>query len=58
MAVRLMEQEKIDPPVAAAGFAALAVILGTEVLLIAGATRYDAPLSPVVQLVARAFFGH
>ena len=53
-----MEQEKIDPRVAVVGFATLGVILVGEMLLIAGAIRHDVPLSPLAQMVSRAFFGH
>ena len=47
-----MECEKIEPHVAAAGFATLAVILIGEVLLILGATPHEMPLSPLAQLVS------
>jgi hypothetical protein len=50
-----VEQDRINPHEAAAGFAALAVIVAGEVLLILGATHHDVPLSPVAQLVSRLF---
>ena len=50
-----MKDDQIEPREAAAGFAALAVILAAEVLLILGATRHEVPLSPLVQLISRVF---
>jgi hypothetical protein len=50
--------DKIDPRVAVVGFVTLAVLLVGEMLLIAGAIRHDEPLSPLAQMVSRAFFGH
>jgi hypothetical protein len=58
IAANPMENDKIDPRVAVVGFATLAVLLAGEMLLIAGAIRHDEPLSPLAQMVSRAFFGH
>lgn len=51
----LMEQDRIDPHEAVAGFAALGVIIASEILLILGMTHHDVPLSPLAQMVARLF---
>jgi hypothetical protein len=51
----LMEQDQIKPHEAAAGFAALAVIVAGEVLMILGAQHHDVPLAPLAQLVAQIF---
>jgi hypothetical protein len=50
-----MEQDHIDPHEAAAGFAALGVIVASQVWLILGATHHDMPLAPLAQLVSRMF---
>jgi hypothetical protein len=50
-----MEQDRIDPHEAAAGFAVLGVVVVSQVLLILGATHHDMPLSPLAQLVSRMF---
>ncbi len=54
-AADLMEQDRIKPHEAAAGFAALAVIVAGEVLMILGAQHHDVPLAPLAQLVAQIF---
>ena len=53
-----MADEKIDPCEAAAGFAALAIILAGAILLIVGAVSQDIPLPGQAQMVTRVFFGH
>lgn len=56
---RLMDDEMIDPHEAAAAFAALAVILVGELLLILGAAyRDEVPLPRLAQMVSRVLFGH
>ena len=54
----LVEYNKIEPCEAAAGFAALAVILAGEVLLILGANSHEVPLPRLAQMVSRVLFGH
>jgi hypothetical protein len=53
-----MDDDMIDPREAAAGFAALAVILAGEMLLIMGATYHESPLPALAEMVSRVFFGH
>jgi hypothetical protein len=53
-----MGHDMIDPHEAAAAFAALAVILAGEVLLILGTAYHDVALPPLAQMVTRVFFAH
>lgn len=54
-----MDSRKIEASAAIAGFAALAVIAGAEVLMILdAASRHGAGLPILARLVKRVMFGH